>query len=208
MYFSTVLLLAASALTLAAPTTRDVGPDPNSVFIKTFTFAGSGCPAGSVANSTDPTKTVLTLLFDRYVAQIGPGTLPTDHRKNCQINLDVHFPNGWQFSIFSVDYRGFEQLDRGVTGTQMATYYFSGQRDQISASTTFPGPKTPQNYLISSDFLVDSLVWSPCGANLPLNINSQIFLTSTNTNANGLLTTDSTDFKFHQIFHIRWRQCH
>jgi len=207
MYFSTLLLLAASTLTLAAPAARATGPDPNDVYIKTFTYAGSGCPAGSVANATDATKTVLTLLYDSYVAQIGPGTLPADHRKNCQVNLDVHYPGGWQFSLFSVDYRGFENIDRGVTGHQAATYYFSGQTSQISAATTFHGPKI-DNYLITENFVVESLVWSPCGFNYPLNINSQVYLTSTNPNANGLLTTDSTDFKFTEIFHLQWRQCH
>jgi len=131
MYFSTLLLLAASTLTLAAPAARATGPDPNDVYIQTFTYAGSGCPAGSVANATDETKTVLTLLYDSYVAQVGPGTLPADHRKNCQINLDVHYPSGWQFSLFSVDYRGFEDLDSGVTGKQVATYYFSGEAEQV-----------------------------------------------------------------------------
>jgi hypothetical protein len=131
MYFSTLLLLAASTLTLAAPATRATGPDPNDVYIQTFTYAGSGCPAGSVANATDATNSVLTLLYDSYVAQIGPGTLPGDHRKNCQINLEVHYPGGWQFSLFSVDYRGFKDLDKGVTGTQAALYYFSGQSPQV-----------------------------------------------------------------------------
>lgn len=134
MFFSTLLLLAASTLTLAAPAARQAGPDPNDVYIQTFVYAGSGCPAGSVANATDATKTVLTLLYDNYVAQIGPGTQPADHRKNCQINLEVHYPGGWQFSLFSVDYRGFEDLDSGVTGMQVATYYFSGEGSQVGCT--------------------------------------------------------------------------
>jgi hypothetical protein len=138
MYFSTLLFLAASTLTLAAPAVKRVtGPSPNDVFIKSFTYAGSGCPAGSVANATDAAKDVLTLIYDQYVAQIGPGTMPTDHRKNCQINLDVHYPQGWQFSVFSVDYRGFEALDAHVTGHQLATYYFSGNSPQVSKHLKF-----------------------------------------------------------------------
>jgi hypothetical protein len=138
MYFSTLLVLAASTLTLAAPAVkRQTGPSPDNVFIKSFTYAGSGCPAGSVANATDAAKTVLTLLYSDYVAQIGPGTLPSDHRKNCQVNLDVHYPQGWQFSLFSVDYRGFEALDPHVTGHQLATYYFSGNSPQVSQHLRF-----------------------------------------------------------------------
>ena len=130
MQLRTLLLLATSSLGLAAPQAA-TGPNLNDVFIKAFTFAGSGCPAGSVANATDAAKDVLTLIYSDYIAQIGPGTMPTDHRKNCQINLDVHYPGGWQFSLFSVDYRGFEALDAGITGNQLATYYFSGNSPQV-----------------------------------------------------------------------------
>jgi hypothetical protein len=130
MYFSTLLVVAAATLGLATPTPA-TAPNPNDVFIKSFTYAGSGCPAGSVANATDASKQVLTLLYDSYVAAIGPGTQVADRRKNCQINLDIHYPNGFQYSLFSADYRGFEDLDGGVTGEQVATYYFSGQQSQV-----------------------------------------------------------------------------
>lgn len=210
MLFTTLLLLTSSTLGLAAPALhaepRDAKPDPNEVYINAFTYAGSGCPAGSVANATDAAKDVLTLLFSDYVAQIGPGTMPADHRKNCQVNLDVHYPQGWQFSIFSVDYRGFMDMDQNVTGHQVATYYFSGLAPTITASSVLNGPNT-NNYEVTDDFAVSSLVWSPCGANLGLNINSQIYLTSTQATAAGLLTTDSTDFKFTQEYHLQWRTC-
>lgn len=129
MYFSALLVLAASTLSLAAP--ASTGPDPNKVQIVGLTYAGSGCPPGSVANTTSTDKTVVTLLYSDYVASIGPGTQITDHRKNCQVTLDIHYPGGFQYSIFSADYRGYEDLDKGVTGEQLATYYFSGQTQQV-----------------------------------------------------------------------------
>ncbi len=130
MYFSALLVLAASTLSLAAPATTN--PDPDKVQIVGFTYAGSGCPAGSVANTTSTDKTILTLLYSDYVASIGPGTNLADHRKNCQVTLDVKYPGGFQFSIFSADYRGYENLAKGVTGEQLSTYYFSGQTKQVS----------------------------------------------------------------------------
>lgn len=208
MHFSTLLVLAASALSVAVPTPD--APNPNEVSISGFTYAGSGCPAGSVASSQDPSKTVLTLLFDSYIASIGPGTVPKDWRKNCQVNLNIRYPGGYQFSIFSADYRGFEKLESGVTGKQTATYYFSGEQAQSSLSSYFNGPTSPpegKDYLITDKFAVESRVWSPCGANLPLNINSQLSLSSKDKKASGLLTTDSQDFKFAQIYHIEWRRC-
>jgi hypothetical protein len=130
MYFSTILVVAAVTLGFATPTPA-AEPNPDDIYISSFTYAGSGCPAGSVANATDDSMQVLTLLFDDYIASIGPGTAVADHRKNCQINLKIHYPNGWQYSLYSVDYRGYADLDQGVTGEQVATYYFSGQQAQV-----------------------------------------------------------------------------
>lgn len=134
MYLSTILVVAAATLSFATPTPA-ASPNPNDIYIKSFTYAGSGCSAGSVANATDATKQVLTLLYDNYIASTGPGTTASDRRKNCQINLDIHYPNGWQYSLFSADYRGYAALDKGVTGEQVATYYFSGQQAQVWTTT-------------------------------------------------------------------------
>lgn len=85
----------------------------------------------SIIDATDDSKQVLTLLYDKYIAAIGPGIPITESRKNCAVNLDVHYPSGWQYTLFTTDYRGFIDLDKGVTGTQSATYYFSGQQSQV-----------------------------------------------------------------------------
>jgi len=46
------------------------------------------------------------MLFDSFVASVGAGIPITESRKNCQINVKMHVPNGWQFSVMTVDYRG------------------------------------------------------------------------------------------------------
>jgi len=67
-----------------------------------------------------------TLLFDSFVAQIGPNTSPTDWRKFCQLLVELHYPQGFQYSIIQTEYRGYVGIDAGVTATQEAIYYFSG----------------------------------------------------------------------------------
>eukprot|EP01126_Amoeba_proteus_P038757 TRINITY_DN4055_c0_g1_i7.p1 TRINITY_DN4055_c0_g1~~TRINITY_DN4055_c0_g1_i7.p1 ORF type:complete len:148 (+),score=18.76 TRINITY_DN4055_c0_g1_i7:181-624(+) len=81
------------------------GPDPRLVTISGIQYAGSGCPAGSVAQVIDPSRTVFTLIFDRFIAQDGPNVDYSETTKNCQINVDLRVPQGWQYSIVSVDYR-------------------------------------------------------------------------------------------------------
>jgi hypothetical protein len=103
------------------------------------------------------------------------------------------YPPGFQYSIFSADYRGYVQLDKGVTGTQKSTYYFSGQTAQSSTSTSFVGP-VGKDYLIHDEAISTSTIFSPCGSEGLLNINSQVRLTGPN-NLNGLMTTDSIDGK-------------
>ena len=51
------------------------------------------------------------------------------------------------------------------------------------------------------------MVWSPCGEQAMLNINSAIALTSSNSTGQGLLTNDSVDLSFTQEIYIQWQKC-
>ena len=73
----------------------------------------------------------MTLIFDSYIASIGPSVAVTESRKNCQLNVDIQYPGGFQYSVLSADYRGYAAIQKGVTGTLKSTYYFSGQTDQV-----------------------------------------------------------------------------
>jgi hypothetical protein len=77
-------------------------------------------------------RTIVTLIFDAYVASIGPGIPLTESRKNCQLSVNIKYPGGFQYSILSADYRGYASLQKGITGTVKSTYYFSGQPTQVN----------------------------------------------------------------------------
>ncbi|GAM83323.1 hypothetical protein ANO11243_013100 [Dothideomycetidae sp. 11243] len=205
-FFSLVL----PALAAAAPATNVVfggnAPDPSQVQIEGVSYGGSGCPQGSVASIISDDRTTMTLIFDSYIASIGPGVAITENRKNCQLNINIHYPPGFQYSIFSADYRGYAGLDAGVTGTQKSTYYFSGQTNQVSTESDLVGPMD-QDYLFHDVAKSTSVVWSPCGAEGLLNINSQVRVASNNRQANGELTTDSIDTKFTQVLYFNWQKC-
>jgi hypothetical protein len=76
----------------------------------------------------------MTLIFDSYVASLGPGISVTENRKNCQLTVDIQYPGGFQYSILSADYRGYAAIEKGITGTLKSTYYFSGQQAQVSCA--------------------------------------------------------------------------
>ena len=165
----------------------DAGPSGHEVIIEGIAFAGSGCPAGSVAGQLSTDQTTITLLYDSFVAQAGQGITASNYRKNCQLNVKIRYPSGWQFSVFKADYRGYAQIPSGDTGTCKATYYFSGDSRQISSTMTFKGPYD-DNYLKTDQFGVDSTIWSPCGLEGLLNINSEVRLSPPDATKNAQMT--------------------
>jgi len=198
----------ALAVTIAAPaaTTSAAVPDPSEVYINSITYGGTGCPQGSVGSFISDDRQTFTLIFDSFVASIGPGVAVTNNRLNCQLNIDLEYPAGFQYSVLGTEFRGYAGLDAGVTGVQQATYYFSGSSTQVSTSTTFTGP-TSGDYEISDSIPFTSTIFSPCGAALPLNINSQVRLTSSVTTATGILTDDSIDGKITFVVGVQWQKC-
>ncbi len=214
--FSTITLFAGLAAAIPTLTPRD-GPSGHEVEIAGFTFGGSGCPAGTVGSILSDDLTTLTLIYDQFIAQAGPGLHPKDYRENCQVNVKLHFPQGWQFSVFKADYRGHATLPKGDTGTVKANYYFSGSTQQVSfaflpfpitevrgyprliqlqltllvnqvaRTQNFMGP-VDQDYLKSDVFGVESTVWSPCGSEGMLNINSAVQISPLDSQKPALLT--------------------
>jgi len=203
-----LLALAPLAAALPGLPTVEVGDAPpvGSVKIRGVSYGGTGCPQGTMSSQISADRSVVTLIFDSYIASIGPGISVTEQRKNCQLNVDLEYPGGFQYSILSADYRGYSSIQKGVTGTLKSTYYFSGQTAQTSTEYSFVGPVTG-DYLKHDEADSTSIVWSPCGAAGMLNINSQVRLTSSNSSATGLLTTDSTDLKFTQVVYVQWQKC-
>jgi hypothetical protein len=132
-FFDVIVLFAGIAAAAPTLTERDgpEGPSGHEVEIKDFTYGGSGCRDHTVAHMLSTDRTTLTLIFDDFVAQSGKGIAPKERRKNCQLNVKVHYPQGWQFSIFKADYRGHATLPHRFTGTCKATYYFSGSSQQV-----------------------------------------------------------------------------
>lgn len=181
-------------------------PNPSQVTINSISYGGTGCPQGSVGSFISADRLTFTLIFDSFVASIGPGVPITSSRINCQLNINLQYPSGFQYSVLGTDFRGYVGIDAGVTGVQTANYYFSGSSTQATTTSTFKGPMSG-DYLISDKIPFTSTIWSPCGAALPLNVNSQVRLTSTNTKATGLMTQDSIDGKVTFIVGVQWQAC-
>jgi len=208
---STLFTLALATAAIASPVvtpdvTTGTGPPPNQVTIGKITYGGTGCPQGTVGSFVAADRQTFTLIFDNFVASIGPGVAITENRKNCQLNLELNYPGGFQYSILSTMYRGYVDVDKGVTARQQATYYFSGETAQISSGTNMVGPKSG-DYAITDSLPLTSTIWSPCGVTTALNINSQVRLTSSKSSASGVITDDSIDGKIAFQVGVQWQAC-
>ncbi len=202
-----VIAIIALLFAFVACIDAQIVPQPSSVYVKSIAYGGSGCPQGSVGTNFNNDRTAFTLLFDRFVAQAGPGIAPTENRKNCQLNLNINVPNGYRYSLVTVDYRGYVELEAGVLANQQSAYYFQGNLKQATARSSFFGP-TSQNYVYRDKFAFETVVWSPCGGNANMNINSVVQVNNNrNRNAQGMITTDSIDGRVEQKFAIVWSRC-
>jgi hypothetical protein len=187
----------------AAPTDK--------IVIDVATVNGSGCPAGTAAIAMSPDNTAFTVTYSNYTALVGVGALATDFRKNCQLNLIVHVPNGFTYAVASVDYRGFSSLAQGATGTQRANYYFQGltQTAYASHAITTVGP---YDWQFTDTVGVAALSFAPCGEQRNLNINTELRVaggTSNLATTTSFVTMDSTDGDIDTkvVYHLNWKAC-
>lgn len=168
-------------------------------------YAGSGCPVGSASVTLSPDNTSLSLLFDNYVAQAGAATGLSMDRKNCNISIPVLVPSGYSVSIITVDYRGFTSIPIGGSGRFSAEYFFAGSRGPIASRNFIPGRE--ENFTITNRLGVEAMVWSTCGADVNLRVNTNMLVRSNRFLDDAMGVVDSADFQTGIIFHMQIRRC-
>jgi hypothetical protein len=196
---------------VAAVAARAESPDPSQIYIEKINHNGNGCRPGSVASLVAPGAEAFTLLFDDYIVD----TSNRGHRdrdedrepggnaaqKHCNISLDMHVPDGWAFTLHTLDVRGFANLPAKATGFQRTTYFFKGSEREVG-KLELKGPKS-EDYFHRTSTPLSQAEWSPCKGRAR---NLQI-RTSIRVQGKGLLTVDSTDGEFKQRYGIAWKKC-
>ncbi|MEV4643103.1 DUF4360 domain-containing protein [Actinoplanes sp. NPDC049548] len=204
-----VLALLASSLISSSPASaRGILNDPPSdhIVIDLVAMAGSGCRPGTADVAVSPDNTAFTAIYSEYLAQAGTGIPSTEGRKNCQLNVLVHVPQGFTFAIAKVDYRGYGLLQRGATASQRANYYFQGMSQSTFTNHPITAP-LDDNWMVSDEVPVAALVWHPCGELRNLNINTELRVSKGTASEASFLTMDSTDGSIATTYHFAWRTC-
>lgn len=190
---------------------RDVdferGDVPGYFTIQSIVHAGSGCPAGSVAENVSHDLQAFTLLFDSFYAEVGPGVSIREKRKNCTINLAFDYPGGWQFALVDMHTRGYVSLDRNISGLQQTSFYFQGDAQTGRFAFDYLGA-IDEDYVHVTTIPFSNILWSPCNAKRSLNVNSEVRIdNSRSRNGQGLFTVDSIDGQVTHLYGVSWRRC-
>ncbi|MFM9864143.1 MAG: DUF4360 domain-containing protein [Micropepsaceae bacterium] len=167
-------------------------------------YGGTGCPGGSVSATLSPDAKSLSLIFDQYEVSAGGTTGRSYDRKSCNVAIPVFVPNGYSISVFSVDYRGFNHLPVRGSSQFNVEYFFAGSRGP-AFRRTFWG-ELDGDYFINNQLTAESLVWSPCGADVNLRTNSSMRV-NTFRNAEASATVDSQDVNAAIVYHLQFRRC-
>jgi hypothetical protein len=197
--------LLSAAPALAAPAS---GPSDDMV-IDVVSANGSGCPWGTADVSVSPDSKAFTVTYSAFTAQVGVGAKPIDFRKNCQLGLNVHVPQGFTYAIARTDYRGFAHIERGASAAQTSFYYFQGERQTSRIRHAFTGP-LDGDWQRSDSVGISSLAFRPCGEERNLNVNTELRVNSGWSNTRkttSMLTMDSTDGNLDTVYHLAWKKC-
>ena len=182
---------------------------PDDVYIVSINGNGPGCPAaipGSLTSDIlEPDRQTFVVYLNDMQLQHPPGA--TYLRRNCVVGITLHVPQGWQFSLATINTRGFAKLPVGAWARQTSSYFFAGVPLGGAARSRLNG--VYDNIYEFTDYVgIESLVWSPCGKNAIFNINTAIELdTSNNATANAFMSNDTIDGTFQKVVGWQWRQC-
>lgn len=168
-------------------------------------YGGNGCPAGSASVTLSPDQKSLSILFDQYIVEAGSSSGKTLDRKACNIAIPVHVPQGFSVSVFAIDYRGYTAIPRGGLGRFSVEYFFAGSSG-LRINENFRGG-TDRDYLISHELEAAAIVWSACGADTNLRVNSSMLVRSNSYGDDALATVDSADIKSGLVYHLAWKRC-
>jgi hypothetical protein len=135
-------------------------------------YGGNGCPAGSAEFSFDDADSQISIKFDDYYAKAGGSSGQSFDRKSCAIAIPLSVPRGQKIALKSVEYQGKKTIPEGALASLSAEYFFAGSRGPVFNQNLNGPQKGPLD--LRHELSQSELVWSPCGQNSTLRINSSL----------------------------------
>ncbi|WP_165975559.1 DUF4360 domain-containing protein [Actinomadura rubrisoli] len=197
--------LAVPALTASPASADPTIPPPGSVAVSLVTTNGSGCPPGTVAVAND--VAAFTVSYSAYEARRGGDSLPTDFRKNCQLNLKITTPPEFTYGMNWNDHQGLAHLEPGASGVLKSSRYHSGM-PQTTAWSHALGPLSG-DWKFSDTIDIAQVVYKPCGEERNLNLNTElrVNLGTSDKSKVSSLRMGGPSSEYRSTYHLRWKRC-
>ncbi|MFO0587398.1 MAG: DUF4360 domain-containing protein [Polyangiaceae bacterium] len=177
----------------------------NGFYVETpIVGTGPGC-LDPLTYTVTPDGQTFTVYFSGMVLQHPPGL--TYKKINCTVGINLHLPEGQQFSITTVDTRGFAHLPQGTYADQRSKYFFSGQHPELRAHSRING-YYDDDWTYTDVFGIGSSLQSPCGGQGTLNIDTALILnTAANPHQDAYIDNTTVDGTFRMVFQNNWDHC-
>jgi hypothetical protein len=201
-------VVGATAISLAAApaiATPSEAP-PGKVTLDLRTVNGSGCKKDTTAVAVASDNTAFTVSYSEFIAEAGPGSPGTANRKNCQLAVNVHVPQGFTYAVAKADFRGYADLQAGATGLHRTSYYQQGSSQTERADQDFEGP-VKRNFTVTNKTEIEELVWSRCGEDTIFNVNTELRINAKDSTGTSFMAMDSTDGSARTLFQVSWKRC-
>lgn len=160
--------LVAALLALSATGTQAQDPLP-AVSLGEPGYGGSGCPDGTGAVVLGFGKQAAAYVFDSYA--VGDNGRSVD-RKTCAIAIPVDVPDGVSVAVRDVAFRGASKLPDGQDATISVELFSAGETGEIN-EIPLTGP-SDTGFLRFVSVPDDQLVWSECGTDINLRVNTSL----------------------------------
>ena len=123
---------------------------------------------------TSSDNQTFSVIFSAYLSETSGKKKMS--RSSCNLAVPVEVKEGFSVGVFKTDYRGFADVPSDTGNKNYARfgaeYFFAGKKGP-TVSKTFPSGAS-EDFFISDDLLINSVVYSECGASTVFRINTSI----------------------------------
>lgn len=168
---------------------------------------GTGCPEGSWNTEISPDGKVFTTTFSEYTTSVDQNS--STSIKDCQLSIKLRSPGGLSYAVSTFSYSGYAFLDPNVSARVSARYYFQGNSlGPDSNRQTLWGPYD-NSYVFEDNIQTKDWVWSPCGAERDLNIQTRLIMQNGDPRGNGYANLAAIDARAETklVVKLSWRTC-
>ena len=171
-------------------------------------YGGTGCPAGTASVSLTDDQSILSVLFDSFVAQAPTVQGAPFDRKACNLRIPVSVGPGFQVALIAFDYRGFAAIPQGGRGSFQARYAYVGQARPAIFNKNF-SMGIADNYSLKNELISTSIDWTPCstGRDLMMTVDANILAMTNSRREAANVSIDSVDVSAGLLYAIQLRRC-